>query len=280
MELELEQIRNAQKDSWNKFSPGWEKWDTLTMDFLEPTGEEIISLVKPQGSDYVLDIAAGTGEPGLTIVSMLTDGKVVVTDLSDGMLRIANEKAAERGLNNLETKLADACELPFDDNTFDVVSCRFGFMFFPDMLLAAQEMARVLKPGGRVATTVWGGPEQNFWITCMMQNIKKFVEMTPPPEGAPGMFRCAAPGLMSGLFEQAGLKNISEKDFSGKMSLQNAEEYWDFMTEVAAPFVEALSHTDEETRENIRKAVIQSMNEKYPDETNIGTSAIVIYGES
>ncbi|MCH8330704.1 MAG: class I SAM-dependent methyltransferase [Bacteroidetes bacterium] len=175
MNAELEQIRNKQKDSWNNFSPGWEKWDELTMKFLQPHGEEIIRMTDPKGSDYVLDIAAGTGEPGLTIASMLEDGKVIVTDLSDGMIRIASEKATARGLTNLETKLADACELPFDDNTFDVISCRFGFMFFPDMLLAAQEMARVLKPGGKVATTVWGNPEQNFWITCMVQNIKKYI---------------------------------------------------------------------------------------------------------
>ncbi|MCH8902789.1 MAG: methyltransferase domain-containing protein [Bacteroidetes bacterium] len=279
MNIELEQIRDKQKESWNKFSPGWKKWDDLTMNFLQPHGEEIINMVNPGGSDHVLDIAAGTGEPGLTIASMLKDGKVVVTDLSEGMLRVADDKAAALGLSNLETKVADACELPFDDNTFDVVSCRLGFMFFPDMVLAAQEMVRVLKPGGRIATTVWAGPEQNFWITCMMQSIKKYIEMPQPPEGAPGMFRCAKPGLISELFKEVGLNNISEKEVSGKMTCQNAEEYWDFMTDIAAPFVEALSHTDEETRENIRKAVITTLNEKYPDQVVIDSGGIAVYGE-
>ena len=65
----------------------------------------------------------------------------------------------------------------------------------------------------------------------------------------------------------------------GKMVCENAEEYWDFMTEIAAPFVEALSHTDEETKENIRGAVINSMNEKYPDQTAIDSSANIIYAE-
>ena len=265
MNTELELIRDKQKDSWNKFSPGWKKWDELTMSFLKPYSEAMITAMNPGGSDVVLDVAAGTGEPGLSIASMLTDGKVIVTDLSDGMLNVASEKAAASGIKNLETKLADACELPFDDNSFDVVSCRFGFMFFPDMLLAAQEMARVLKPGGRIATTVWGSPDKNFWITCMMQNIKNHIEMPTPPEGAPGMFRCAKPGFVSDLFEKAGLGNISESEATGKIICRDAEEYWDFMTEIAAPFVEALSHTDEETKESIRVDVINSLNEKYPD---------------
>ena len=279
MKTEFEQIRNSQKESWNKFSPGWKKWDKLTMDFLQPHGEEIIRFINPGGSDHVLDVAAGTGEPGLTIATMLTDGKVIVSDLSEGMLQVASEKAAERGIKNLETKVVDACEIPFADNTFDAISCRLGFMFFPDMLLAAKEMTRVLKSGGRIAITVWGSPEKNFWITCIMQNIKNYIEMPPPPEGAPGMFRCAKAGIVSELFKQAGLKNISEKEIIGKMNCHNAEEYWDFMTDIAAPFVEALSHTDGETKEKIRVGVVNSMNEKYPGNTAIDTSGIIICGE-
>ncbi|HDY68808.1 MAG TPA: methyltransferase domain-containing protein [Candidatus Scalindua sp.] len=279
MKTEFEQIRNAQKESWNKFSPGWRKWDKLTMDFLKPHGDEIIRLINPGGSDFVLDVAAGTGEPGLTIAPMLTEGKVIVTDLSDGMLRVASVKAAERGIKNLETMVADACELPFADNSFDAISCRFGFMFFPNMLLAVKEMTRVLKPGGRIATTVWGSPEKNYWVTCIMQNIGYYIEMPSPPEGAPGMFRCAKPGFVSELFKQAGLKNTSEEELTAKLNCQNAEEYWDMMTDIAAPFVEALSNTDEETKEKIRVGVIDSVNEKYPGNTTFDTSGIIIYGE-
>jgi len=276
MNTELTEIRDKQKASWEKFSPGWKKWDEMTMNFLSPYGDEIINLIKPSGSDYVLDIAAGTGEPGLSIAPLLADGKVIVTDLSKGMLDVAAEKASTMGIGNLETQLADACELPFEDNTFDAVSCRFGLMFVPDMLLAVQEMGRVTKPGGRIATTVWAGPENNFWVSCMMQNIKQHIDMPHPPEGAPGMFRCAQPGLIAGMFEQAGLNNVVENEVSSKMECESAQGYWDFMTEVSAPFVEALSHTNSETVEKIRIDVLASMDEKYPD-TNIDTKAIVVY---
>ena len=54
MENKLEQISNSQKDSWNKFSPGWGKWDDLTMGFLGPYGEEMIKLIEPTANDVVL----------------------------------------------------------------------------------------------------------------------------------------------------------------------------------------------------------------------------------
>jgi len=278
MNPELEQIRDNQKNSWNKFSPGWKKWDDLTMNFLKPYGNEIIKYLNLNDSAHVLDIAAGTGEPGLTIAPMLRDGKVIVTDLSEGMLEIAKTKAEQKGIKNLETMVADACELPFEDNSFDALSCRFGFMFFPDIELAAKEMKRVLKPGGKIATTVWGVPEKNFWITCMMQNIKKHIDMPVPPEGSPGMFRCAEPGMMQELFSKVGLEQVVENNVNGVIRCESAENYWNFMTEIAAPFVAALSGEDESTVELIKKGVITDINNKYPAPTNIDTFGYLIGG--
>jgi len=149
------QIREQQKEVWNRFSPGWKKWDDLTMDFLKPMADEIIHSLKPKATDIVLDVASGTGEPGLTIAAMLRGGKVVATDLAEGMLEVAVEKATRRGIKNFEIIVCDVCELPFPDNSFDAISCRLGFMFFPDMLLAAKEMVRVLKPGGRIGTATF-----------------------------------------------------------------------------------------------------------------------------
>lgn len=66
---QLVQIRDQQKEIWNRFPPGWKKWDDLTMTFLKPIGDEIVRLLQPAGVDVVLDVASGTGEPGLTIAS-------------------------------------------------------------------------------------------------------------------------------------------------------------------------------------------------------------------
>ncbi|MCW8810545.1 MAG: class I SAM-dependent methyltransferase [Ignavibacteriaceae bacterium] len=280
MEQQLEEIREQQKASWNKFSPGWKKWDDLTMDFLKPMGDEIVRLLKPKNNEVILDVAGGTGEPGLTIASMLKDGKVSITDLAESMLEIARENAVKRGIKNIEIHACDVCELPFDDNTFDAISCRKGFMFFPDMLIAAKEMTRVLKPGGRIAASVWNVPEKNFWITAIIGTISRNIELPPLPPGAPGMFRCAEDGFMSDLFSKAGLKNISLYEITGKLNSKTTDVYWEMMTDIGAPIVAALNSADDDLREKIKNEVYQVVNEKYPDGNVImDSSAIVIYGE-
>lgn len=280
MERQLEEIREQQKATWNKFSPGWKKWDDITMNWLRPMGDEIIRLLHPQNDDIVLDVAAGTGEPGLTIASMLPGGKVIITDLAEDMLTIARENAEARGIKNIETLACDVCELPFADNTFDAISCRFGFMFFPDMLLAAKEMVRVLKPGGRMATSVWNVPEKNFWVTATMGAINRNVELPPPAEGAPGIFRCAKDGLLSGIFSQAGLKHISQREITGKLDCKTSDVYWELITEIAAPVVAGLGKADEETKAKIRGEVYEALRQKYPDgNILVDSSALVIYGE-
>jgi ubiquinone/menaquinone biosynthesis C-methylase UbiE len=280
MNEQLQEIREQQKQSWNKFSGGWKKWDEMTMDFLRPMGQEIIDSINPSGNDMVLDIAAGTGEPGLTIAMMLKGGKVVITDLAEDMLTVARENAVTRGISNIETKACDVCELPFADNSFDAISCRFGFMFFPDMQLAANEMTRVLKPGGRIAVSVWNIPEKNFWVTAIMSTINRNMDLPQAPSGAPGMFRCCKPGLMKELFEKAGLKKITEKEVSSQLKSETAENYWSMMTEVGAPIVAALSKANEAMREKIKKEVFELVSSKYPgDKVAIDASAIVIAAE-
>ncbi len=280
MEQQLEQIRDQQKQSWNKFSSGWKKWDELVMDFLKPMGDEIIRLLNPQKTDVILDVASGTGEPGLTIAAKLSGGKVILTDLADHMLEIARENATSRGIYNIETVTCDVCDLPFPDNTFDAISCRFGFMFFPDMQLAANEMVRVLKSGGKIATSVWNIPEKNFWVTAIMGTINKNMELPPPPPGSPGMFRCAKNGFISEIFSQAGLKNISQTEIFGKLNCKTIDAYWGMQTEVGAPIVAALGKASDDVKEKIKIETYAALSQKYPDgNIIIDSSALVIYGE-
>ena len=257
MDATQQQIREQQKQSWNKFSPGWKKWDGLLMEFLRPMGDVMIEKLKIREGDHVLDIAAGTGEPGLTIAAIAKKGTVTGTDLSEEMLKIAEDKAAGRGLKNYSTMVTDAGELPFSDHSFTVVSCRMGFMYFPDMKLALDEMYRVLKPGGRIATAVWTGPDQNFWIMGLMGIVNKYVELPPPPPGSPGMFRCAAPGLMAGLFASSGFKNIKEQNIRGKADYVDSKTYWQHMKDCAAPVIALMEKSDTPTKEAIANDVLK-----------------------
>ncbi len=280
MERQLQEISEQQKASWNKSAPGWKKWDDMTMDFLKPFGNAIIQQLNLKDTDVVLDAAAGTGEPGLTIASIVKNGKVIISDLADDMLVIAHENAQKAGLINVEFSVCDVCELPFTDNTFDAISCRMGFMFFPDMLLATKEMVRVLKPGGKISASVWSAPEKNFWVSGILGLITKYVTLPAPPAGSPGMFRCATDGLIADLFRQAGLKNISQSELPGLLNCGTAETYWSFMSEVVGPVVSALSQADSETKEKIKAEVYQLVNQKYPDgNVLIDASALIISGK-
>ena len=279
MEQQLADIREHQKQSWNKFSGGWKKWDDMMMDFLRPMGEEIIRRIQPGDGEQILDLAAGTGEPGLTIASMIKGGKVVITDLSENMLEIVKEKAAKRAIDTIEVRVCDVCALPFPDNSFDAASCRFGFMFFPDMLLAAKEIFRVLKPGGRMATGVWNIPEKNLWVTTIMGTINRNMELPQNPSGAPGMFRCCKPGLMKGLLEQAGFENVDEKEITGYFNPGTTDNYWNVMTEIGSSIMTALAQADEATRNKIKREVFDIIDQKYlPGKVAFECSALVLSG--
>jgi ubiquinone/menaquinone biosynthesis C-methylase UbiE len=259
MNPSLAQIRDQQKETWNRFSPGWKKWDAFNSAFLQPMGDEIVAAIRPSGADAILDVATGTGEPGLTIAAAIPAGQVVGTDLAEGMLATAEAHARARGLANYRTQVADVSALPFPDGTFDAVSCRMGFMFFPDMALAAKEIVRVLKPGGRFSTSVWSAAEQNPWVTTMMGAISRHAPQPPPVPGAPGMFRCAAPGLIAGILRDAGLGEVTEKEISRQVTYESSDQYWSMMMEVAAPVVAAMSKLDDPTRARIKADVMAAL---------------------
>lgn len=256
MSAHLDQIRDQQRETWDRFSAGWKKWDALVLGWLAPFGEAMIRQAAIEDGDHVLDVAAGTGEPGLTVAVSIPKGRVTVTDLSDRMLQVATENAWHRGLKNFETRVCDAGALPFADATFDAVLCRFGFMFFPDVAAAAQQLTRVAKPGARVCAAVWGAPEKNAWATTIMETIARNVDMPKPPAGAPGLFRCAPEGLMKAVFEDAGLRDVRQEEVTTTMVHEMPEDYWAFMTEIAAPVVAGLAQADDETRTRIRSEVL------------------------
>jgi len=265
MPSQLEQIRDQQRQTWDKFSAGWKKWDELVLKWLAPVGQELIRSAALRDTSNVLDVAAGTGEPGLTAAGLVPKGTVTVTDLSDRMLEVAADSAARRGIENFQTKQCDAGALPFPDSSFDAVLCRFGFMFFPDVDTCVKEFVRVAKPGARVCTAVWDIPDKNLWATTIIGTISKYVDMPTPPPGSPGLFRCAAPGYMETAFRKGGLKDIAVKNVAGELSFKSADEYWSFMTEIAAPVVAGLTKADEPTRQKIEATVLDLARKTSPD---------------
>ena len=275
----LDQIRDQQRATWDKFSAGWKKWDAMVLGWIAPFGEAIIRNANLREDSNVLDIAAGTGEPGLTAAELVPRGRVTVTDLAEHMLEVAAEKAAQRGLGNVEIRVCDAGALPFADASVDAVLCRFGFMFFPDVSAAAREFARVAKPGARICTAVWGEPAKNPWATMIMGTIARHVELPAPPPGSPGLFRCASAGYMRAVFAEAGLRDIAEEEVACDMVIDTPERYWEFMTDVAAPVVAGLAKAVEAARERIQAEVLGLARQSLRDGVvQMRSTATVIVG--
>jgi SAM-dependent methyltransferase len=251
-----DEIRDVQRATWAGLSAGWEKWDSVIMDQLGPAGAAIIERLHIADDQRHLDIAAGTGEPGLTVARLAPGGHVVLTDLAAEMLDIAARRADAQGITNVETTVCSADDLPFGDAAFDSISVRSGYMFFPDVAKATAEFARVLKPGGRVCSSVWAGPGENPWTAIAMQAIAAEAVLAPPDPGGPGMFRCAAPGYVGALYEAAGLREVAEWNVGAELVTRSPAQYWEMISEHVSLAVVALQQVGEPARERIAKAVI------------------------
>ena len=115
-------------------------------------GELLCEAVDVHPGERVLDVAAGNGAASLAAARRWAD--VTATDSGEHLLESAQRAAGAQGLA-LHTQVADPQDLPFDDDTFDVVLSTFGAMFAPDQQAVADELVRVCRPGGRIGLVNW-----------------------------------------------------------------------------------------------------------------------------
>ncbi len=255
-----DEIRAGQRVTWAGLAAGWGKWDPVIMDQLSPVGKAIVESLDIAEDHQHLDIAAGTGEPGLSIARLAPQGRVVLTDLVAEMLDIAARRASAQGIANIETTVCSADDLPFGEAIFDGVSVRFGYMFFPDMARATAEFVRVLKPGGRLCSSVWVEPEANPWTAIAMRAITTEAVVTRPDPDRPNMFRCAAPGYVSALYRAAGLRDVAEWDVDVELVTGSPAQYWEMISEHVSLAVAALQQVDEPARQRIRAHAIAEVS--------------------
>ncbi len=147
--------------------------------FLSPMSAHLVRAANVSRGEHVLDVACGTGITAIT--ACRAGGKVIGIDLTPELLERAKEDAAIAGVTErIEWKQGDAEDLPFPDNSFDIVFSSVGHMFTPRPEIAAKELIRVTKEGGRIAFTTW--PPEHA-IGRMFATIAKYIPPTPnsPP---------------------------------------------------------------------------------------------------
>lgn len=265
---------------WNALSATWKKWNNVTMQFLDPIGKVMLDTVKWKDHYVVLDVASGTGEPGLSVAPLVKNGKIISTDISEKMTGLARENAFAHHIENFESLTCPADALPFEANYFDVVLCRHGFMFFPDVQKAVNEMSRVLKPGGTITAAVWASPEKNPWATIVTDAFYEHLGVERTPPDAPGIFRCSRTNSMTEYFLKAELKNVFEKEITLALHMDTAEEYWSFRTEMSEIIAGALKKADEAGRSKVKSVVMDALQKfTHKGQIVIPATAIVITAE-
>jgi SAM-dependent methyltransferase len=182
---DLEALKARQRAAWSSGDYA------IVGTTLQIVGEELCEALDVRAGQRVLDVAAGNGNASLAAARRWCE--VVATDYVPALLERARERAAAERLD-ITFREADAEALPFPDSSFDVVVSTFGVMFTPDQEMAASELTRVVKSGGKIGLANWT-PEG--FIGQVFKTIGRHL---PPPPGARSPALWGTRGRISELF--------------------------------------------------------------------------------
>jgi ubiquinone/menaquinone biosynthesis C-methylase UbiE len=223
----------------------------------------------------ILDIATGTGAvlfPAAHHVGQ--DGRIIGIDLSESILREAENIVNVKNLANIELRKMDAEHLEFPDKSFDLVTCAFAIFLFPDVEAALSEMYRVCKPGGYIAMTNFNklpvpfGPALPVFIQqCMMYGVG----VQPPQPLA------YSPEDITTLLNKFGFTSVETWSETNDIVYTNNEDWWGFMMTLA-PRTTILG-MDEETRERFREEYFAKLNPMFQKD-GLHVSLSVVYASA
>lgn len=242
---------NIVRQEWSNTTTinAWEQWADEQAVHCQPLTDAVIAHAQLSDGLSVLDLAGGVGEPSLSIAKQVApNGAVTATDLSAGMLDIANRKARTLNISNINFEVADAHSLPFADNRFDRVVSRLGLMYFWDIEAALKEIHRVLKPGGIGSFVVWGAGEKNEYFGTILTPFMSRKEMPAPPADAPTPTRFADTTELAHAFQKTGFSKVNVDEYCEPLPWPgNPRTLFNHFYDVAVPMQPYIdSFSDEE----------------------------------
>ena len=233
-----------QSREWSdQLSAAWERHRDRLFEGQREVSDWLVDQVDPQPGQTILELAAGPGETGFLAAARVgPEGKLISTDLGQGMVDAAKRGAQTRGLDNVECRVMDAQAIDLPDASVDGVLCRFGIMLMPEPDRAIAGARRVLRSGGRLAYAVWGAADRNPWITMLAMAVVENGHQPPgDPFGPAGVFSFADPEVNRSRLDAAGFSDVRVEELPGVMRFDDFDDYWDVQSEVAGPLALLIS---------------------------------------
>jgi len=208
-----EQVREAQGGgTWGPRAAAaeWRRGAAVRLWVFGPATEIMLDLAKVDDGSWVLDVGAGAGDSTLMAAERVgPSGRVLATDISASMLKIAAELARKTGLSNVDTRVVDAQRLDLESDSFAAAVSRACLMLIPDYQQALTQIRRVLKPGGRFAAIVFSTPDRCPYLSILHAIVFRVGRLTSPAPDRFGEFRLGAPGVLENAYRTAGFREVT-----------------------------------------------------------------------
>jgi ubiquinone/menaquinone biosynthesis C-methylase UbiE len=208
-----------------------------------------------EGSESVLDVAAGTGIPALAMAPHLPRGVITAVDFSEGMLEQAAAKCHANGFTNVVVRQMDMTAMTFPDGAFDAANCSFGVFFVEEMAGTLRHIASKVKPGGKVVTTHFRAGSFGAQAELFLSRVDAYGLPAPPP----GWLRVASEAQNIELFEAAGLAQPHVASHDVGYLLRDPEQWWEVVWN--AGFRSLIAALDEERLARFRQEHLAEVSE-------------------
>jgi SAM-dependent methyltransferase len=213
-------------------------WDLVAGAYVEEVAPllarfatDALAMVPLAKDACLLDVASGPGT--LAFLAARAGAKVTAIDFSPAMIALLKGALAKEPSLALEASVADGMALPFEDASFDAAFSMFGLIFFPDRVRGLRELARVLRPGGRVLVSSWVAMDRAPVLAAMFGALARLLPMPPNDGTAP----LGTPADFEKEMREAGLDDIAVREITHGFDVASSDELWTSMQRSMAPVV-------------------------------------------